>query len=274
MTDYLPPEAIKLLQTDNKIGLIAVRDGEGYPHITMISTLTAKDEKQLLFGQFCEGISKQFIRQNPQTGFLVMGMEKEVWRGKAVWKSFSNTGPEFELLNNKPLFRYNTYFGIGRVHYLELVELSEKSVIKVGETVYRAFKTRLKRLTVKGRDNGALSPISAELAGGLTSLKFIAAEDEAGFCNIMPILQAAPCASGTIAFDLPPYARELKRLKPGTKAAIFAMDMKLVGVLLQGVIRSAKGLGVFDIDRVYSPLEPLPGYIFPHEAPKAVADFS
>jgi hypothetical protein len=275
MPDKISPEAMKLFQADSKIGLIAMINDEGYPHITMISTLTAKDENSILFGQFCEGLSKQNIKKHNKTAFLVMSPEREFWRGRAVWKGVANTGPEFEMLNDKPLFRYNTYFGIGLVYYLDLKEISEKSTLNMGAIISGAILTRLKKHAVKGHENGALNNISFRLIEGLSTLKFIATQDDEGFCNIIPIVQAAPSSNGRIAFVTEPYGSELKKIREGSKAAIFAMNLDLVSVLTQGVYRGIeKGLGVFDIDKVYNPLAPLPGYIYPKEEIKKVTDFA
>lgn len=274
MLKKISDEAIKLSASDSKIALIAVSDNEGYPHITMISTLMAKDESHVMFGQFCEGLSKKFIRQRPKTGFLLMSVDKELWRGRAVFTGTANTGPEFEIFNNKPLFRYNTYFGIGQVYYLDLVDISEKEKLDMGATVINAVLTRIKKGAVKGGSKGALNHISHGLTDGLSTLKFIAAEDGDGFCTITPIIQASSSTDGRIVFTQRPYENELKAIKPGQKAAIFAMNLSLECVLAKGVYRGVqKGLCVMDIEKVYNPLMPLPGYIYPKEPIKTVTEF-
>jgi hypothetical protein len=274
MPETITPEAMKLFASDSKIALIAVRDESGYPHITMMSTLMAKDEKSVMFGQFCEGLSKKFIHERPKTAFLLMSVDKEMWRGKAVFTGTAATGPEFDIFNSKPLFRYNTYFGIGRVYYLDLVEITEKEALPMGAVIRSALVTRCRKGGVRGNENGALSHISRALADGLATLKFIAAEDEQGFCNITPIVQAASSTDGRIVFTRKPYADELKKLKPGQKAAVFAMNLSLESVLIKGVYRGLeKGLCVLDAEKVYNPLMPLPGYIYPKPPLREVAEF-
>jgi hypothetical protein len=274
MPDRISEEARKLFASDSKIALVAVRDDEGYPHITMMSTLMGRDEKSLIFGQFCEGLSKKFIKERPKAGFLLMSVDKELWRGRAVYTHTETTGPEFDIMNNKPLFRYNTYFGIGRVYYLDLVGITDKDALPMGAIIRGALLTRLKKGSARGHDNGALGHISRGLADGLSTLKFLAVEDGEGFCRLTPIVQAASNTSGRIVFTGKPYADELKKLKTGQKASVFIMNLSLESVLTKGVYQGEeKGLCVFDVDKVYNPLMPVPGYIYPKAPIRAVTEF-
>jgi hypothetical protein len=274
MPEKISEDARKCFDADSKIGLLAVEDDLGYPHITMISTLAARNGHEIMFGQFCEGISKQSIVRRPKIGFLMLSMDKELWRGKAEYTGMAVTGPEFDLFNNKPLFRYNSYFGIGKVYFLDLVEISEKRKLDMGAIVAGAIWTRLTKVFVRGHENGALNNLSQNLIAGLSTLKFLAVKDNDGFFSIIPIVQAAPAGNGRLAFSLNPGRSELKSIKPGAKAAVFAVNLDLVGVLVKGVYGGVKnGLGVVDIDIVYNPLPPLPGVVFPKESIKTVTEF-
>ena len=103
---------IQALQPAMKIGLLATVNPEGLPHLTLLASLRANTPTQLTFGQFIEGTSKGFLRQNPRAGFLVMTLDKNLWRGKATFTHTARQGPEFDLYNNQPMFRYNAYFGV------------------------------------------------------------------------------------------------------------------------------------------------------------------
>jgi hypothetical protein len=274
MPDRISEESRKLFASDSKVGLIAVTDDAGYPHITMISTLTAKDESTVIFGQFCEGMSKQIIRKRSKAGFLLMSVEKTLWRGRAQYTHTATTGPEFDLMNSKPLFRYNNYFGIAQVHYLDLVDITDKETLEMGMIIRGALFARLMKGRVRGQANGALNRISRGLASGLTTLKFIAAEDQDGFCRITPIVQATTSTDGRIVFAGKPYADEIGMISPGQKVAIFAMNLALESVLTQGVYRGIQhGLGVVDVEMVYNPLLPVSGYIYPRTPLQAVTEF-
>ena len=117
----LGADDVRAFEPEAKIGLVATRDPEGLPHVSLITSLMALDGTHLAFGQFCEGASKRNVRGDPRLGFLVMNQDKHVWRGKARWTHLATEGAEYERYNRQPMFRYNTYFGVHTVHYLDLV---------------------------------------------------------------------------------------------------------------------------------------------------------
>lgn len=275
MPDKISEQDAKFFESDSKVGLIAVEDDAGYPHVTLISTLAARNDHEMMFGQFCEGLSKKAIVQRPNTGFLILSMDKELWRGKAVYTGTATAGPEFDFFNNKPLFRYNSYFGIGRVYFMDLVEISERSKLDMGAIITGAVLTRIRKGGVRGHENGALNHLSEKLIAGLSTLKFLAVKGEDGFMTITPIVQAVPASSGRLAFTMSPYKEELMKIRPGTAAAVLSLSLELVGVLTKGTYMGVqKGLGVVDIEQVYNPMPPLPSMVFPKETIQAVTDFT
>ena len=50
-------------------------------------------------------------------------------------------GPEYERYNEIPMFRYNTYFGINTVHYLDLIETSASRELPMPQIVLSAVLT-------------------------------------------------------------------------------------------------------------------------------------
>ncbi|MCX5993381.1 MAG: pyridoxamine 5'-phosphate oxidase family protein, partial [Chloroflexi bacterium] len=120
---------IESFKPEMKIGLIATVNEAGLPHLTLISTLQACSPTELFWGQFAEGMSKANIRKNPRAGFIVMTLDKNLWRGKADFTRTAKEGSEYELLNNTPMFRYNAYFGIHTVYYMDLVSHSGKQAL-------------------------------------------------------------------------------------------------------------------------------------------------
>src|SRR5664280_178645 len=113
------------IAADMKVALLATLDAHNLPHVTLITTIQARDPSTIIWGQFTEGYSKQNVHTNPKTAFLVMSLARKIWRGRALWKEERKEGPEYEMYNNKPMWRYNTYFGIHTVHYMQLVGITE-----------------------------------------------------------------------------------------------------------------------------------------------------
>src|SRR5512137_2190778 len=86
---------IQRTQPALKIGLLATVTPDGLPHVTMLSTLLACGPTRLAFGQFTEGMSKLHLRSNPRAGFMIMGLDRTLWRGRANYTGSERHGPEY-----------------------------------------------------------------------------------------------------------------------------------------------------------------------------------
>src|SRR4030042_6567168 len=75
---------LKQFEPEAKVGLIATINQEGLPHITLITALQAKTPDKLIWGQFSEGQSKENVKTNPKTGFLIMTLNRRLWRGEGL----------------------------------------------------------------------------------------------------------------------------------------------------------------------------------------------
>lgn len=261
----------------SKIGLISSVSPEGYPHVAFISTIQAKAEDEIIFGEFINGRSKKYLDTNPKAGFCIVNTAMEWWTGKAVQTDIKDTGPEFDLLNDAPLFRYNTYFGIGKVHYLKLHEFSGKKKLAMGRIIRGALLGRLiKPLVPRSIDKTEkIKGITAKLLKKIDCLKFISYVDDDGFPVILPIIQALQKDTGKIIIPLTANKEQLKKIKAGSQVAIYIANLELSTVLLQGTYRGIQnrlGLkyGVFDVEMVYNSMPPITGYVYPEAELKLV----
>jgi hypothetical protein len=147
MTSQIPThqtftkEEIDIFAPVMKIGLLADITPEGLPHITMLSSLKAADEKTMTWGQFTEGISFQNVRENPNIGWLIMTLDKDLWQGKGRFTHTATSGEDFDWYNEVPMFRYNAYFGIHTVYYIDLVQHSGMQPLSMPSVVMSAMKT-------------------------------------------------------------------------------------------------------------------------------------
>ena len=186
----LNPDEITAFAPAEKIGLISCISPEGKIHIALITSIMASTPTQLTLGQFCTGLSKWYIQENNRTGFLVMTLDRQMWRGKARWTHKRFEGPEYERYNEMPMFRYNSYFGINTVHYLDLVEVGDKEPLPMGKIVPSAVMTILAKGAAKtGDENRILKPFAEALLNRLDSLTFLSYVGGDGFPVIVPIIQ-------------------------------------------------------------------------------------
>jgi len=262
-----------------KIGLVACVNPAGLPHVTLITSIMAAKPDQLTVGQFCKGLSKQYIQENPQVAFLIMTMDKKMWRGRARWTHLKNEGPEYERYNEIPMFRYNSYFGINTVHYLDLIETSECEDLPMPKIILSAMLTKLaKSAAGTGVKDRILKPFGEDLFNQLDALKFIAYVGPEGFPVIVPAIQCQAADSRRLAFSPIAFKDELIRISKGTQVAVFALTMGMEDVLIRGTFRGYQRtmgltLGTIDIEWVYNSMPPAHGQIYPEETLKPIVDF-
>jgi len=262
-----------------KIGLVATINPEGLPHISLITSIMAARPDRLTLGQFCEGLSKQYIRQNPRIAFLIMTLDKKIWRGKARWTHLRKEGPEYERYNDIPMFRYNTYFGINTVHYLDLIETTESRQLPMAPIVFATLLTKLAKGGAKTHiKEPILNVFSEKLFNQLDSLKFIAYIGLDGFPVIIPLIQCQAADSRRLAFSPTVFADELTQIPPDTRVAVFGLTMGMEDVLVRGTFKGYNRtrllqVGTIDIEWVYNSMPPCHGQIYPEVALKPITEF-
>jgi hypothetical protein len=279
MKTFFSEQEMKAFAPAEKVGLVACVNPEGLPHISLITSIMAPRSDQLTLGQFCQGLSKQFIQHNPNVAFLIMTMDKKLWRGRAQWTHLKKEGPEYERYNAIPMFRYNTYFGINSVHYLDLVETSSGQQLPMPQIVLAAMLTKLaKGGAATGLEERILKPYAEDLFNQLDSLKFMAYVGKDGFPVIVPVIQCQAADSRRLAFSPIAFKDELLPIAEDTAVAVFCLTMKMEDVLIRGAFRGyqrAMGLklGIIDIEWVYNSMPPAHGQIYPEVALEAIMNF-
>ncbi len=274
------PEDIEAFRPESKVGLLATVNEAGLPHITLITTLQANSPEEIVWGQFTEGKSKENVLKNPKTGFLIMTLDKNLWRGKAAWRESKKEGPEYIYFNKLPMWRYNSYFGLHTIHYMNLMETTEKSALPIAGIVLSALLTKFSKGSAKSKSGEAvMNKWTVDLLNKLDSLKFLSYVAEDGFPVIIPLLQCQAADSRRVVFHPGAYADELLKLKEDTEVAIFGLTLAMQDVLVRGKFTGYKKyqavkLGSVDIDWVYNSMPPLVGQIYPPVEIETVEDFS
>jgi hypothetical protein len=266
------------LAPTEKMAIVSVADEQGRPHQALLSSLMASGPREAVIGEFTRGKSKDYMEARPQIGFLAMTMDRRLWRGSGSWREKRREGAEYEVFNKKPMFRYNTYFGVNTVHYLDLDWVEGPSPLPLGGIIAAKLGT-MAALCLSPRavrkDSGALSSFAAGLVDGLMSLNFLSWIDSGGEIAIVPVAQARSSGDGRLSFTPGPYGRELERVPDGAKASIFAFNMSMESILLLGSYRAKGRLGLasLDIEEVYNSMPPVMGTVWPRPELKPVREF-
>jgi hypothetical protein len=267
---------LSAFEPEMKIGLLGTVDEGDLPHLTLISSLKACSPTQVIWGQFTQGMSKENVLRNPKAGFLIMTLDRNLWRGKANFTHTATIGTEFEALNSTPMFRYNAYFGIHTVYYMDLVEHYGKEALPMGAIVISALKTSLaKTLSRRPAPKNVLNGWTRQLLDKIDNLKFLSYINNQGYPEIIPLVQVQSAGNDRLMYSISAYHDELVAVPVGSTVAIFAMTLDMEDVLLRGIFqgnRRVGGLncGVVEVNWVYNSMPPKPEQIYPEVELKAV----
>lgn len=262
-----------------KVGLLSTINPEGLPHITLITSIMAKDEERVMFGQFSEGLSKMNVKENPNTAFMVMTTDRKIWRGRARWTSEAKKGEDYERYNSLPMFRYNAYLGIHTVHYMDLVSVSGPEGLPVA-----GIAGSILGALALGKSAKNASPAKVMNAwtlgffNRLDTLKFLAFVGQDGFPRIIPCFGLKAAGSDRLVFSPLAYKKEFAAIARGQKVAVFGLSFKMEDVLVRGSYwgpdrRMGIPSAVVDVDFVYNSMPPVPGQIYPATGLEPVREF-
>jgi len=272
-------EEIEAFHPAMKIGLLASVNPEGQPHITLFSSLMAAGEHQLCIGKFVEGISFDFFQSNPKVGWMIMSLDKDLWRGKATFTHLVKSGTEFDFYNNVPMFRYNAYFGIHTVYYFDLLSQSGKAPLPMNKVIGAAVKTMIsKPFFHGGKGEPVMNHWTRALFNKLDTLKFLSYIDQDGHPAIIPVIQAQSADDRHLVFALGAFTVEIKAIPKGVSMAMFGMSLDMTDVLVRGTYHGLKNVGLFkcgvlEVDYVYNPMPPVPAQIYPPKPLEAIIEF-
>ena len=261
-----------------KIGLLATITPEGLPHITLLSSLKAANEKTMTWGQFTEGKSFHNVRNNPRIGWLIMTLGKDLWRGTGRFSHTATAGDEFDWYNEVPMFRYNAYFGIHTVFYMDLIQHTGLQPLPMGAVIMAAVKTLFAKLLFMKKDANVLNAWTKTLFNKLDGLKFLAYIDENGYPKLLPIIQAQSAGGQHLLFSTGAFTKEIKAIPRGIPMAVFGMSLDMTDVLVRGNYHGLRLVGphrcgVVEVDWVYNPMPPVPGQIYPPLALSPIREF-
>ncbi len=270
---------MKAFAPSEKVGIIATVTPQGLPHMSLLTSVMASTPTQLTIGEFCQGRSKACMRQTGKVGFTILTLDKKLWRGKALWTHFKKEGREYEVYNQQPLFRYNTYFGINTVHYLDLTETTTGAPLPLASIIPAALLTKIaKSAAAKDHKERVLSFLGEALFNRLDSLSFLSFIGRDGFPVIIPVIQCQAADPSRLAFHPGAFSTELGGLEPGMTASVFGLTMQMEDVLVRGIFNGYQRyrgikLGTLDIDWVYNSMPPNHGQIYPPAPLEAVVNF-
>jgi hypothetical protein len=177
------------------------------------------------------------------------------------------------------MFRYNAYFGVHTVYYLDLISHSGKIPLPMNKIIFAAVKTMVARTLVnKPGKLPVLNSWTRAFVDKIDNLKFLAYVNEDGFPVIIPAIQTQSLDSQHVLFSTTVYTEELQAIPSGIPLAVFNMALTMEDVLLRGQYLGIQRMGgvkagVVKVDWVYNPMPPVPGQVYPPVELTAVTQF-
>lgn len=260
-------EDYKVFEKSEKLGVVGTIDDRGDPHLSLLTTIMAKGDSEMVVGEFTRGLSKGYMQERNKCGFAIMGLDLNFWTGTMDWKEVRDEGDEFVKYNNMQMWRFNTYFGIYKVHYFDLADISEKRKLDIPKVGVNAVRCMVSKPFMKypGKEK-VLRPYARKLFNAVGNPKFISFVNEEGYPVVAPVVQAQEVGTNTIVLTAAPYGELLTSLKAGARVAMMALSLDMESVVIKGTFSGFKGgIGRVKIDRVYNSIPPVMRYIYPFD---------
>ena len=279
-----PLEEIQVSEIEFALKLVSTFDKDGYPHISLITFNKAKSPKQVVWGQFTEGLSKKHVFDNPKQGILVMTaqMPFKFLQSKVRFTHTMVGGEDCEYFSRLKLLRYMTYVNVWRTFYNDVIAVRKVRGLGLVGLLNGIVVSGI----VKGgaRDKKAerkLSKFGYDLLNGAINPKYISYIDKNdGYPVIIPVFQLRAPDRSKLIFPLTQHKNDLLEIEENSKVGVYGVNFDYENHLVKGTFtgfQSFRGrkCGVIEIDMIYNSMPPIPGYMYPklYERPK-VTNFS
>jgi hypothetical protein len=259
-------------QPDIMLKLIATKDERGWPHITMISSNRVINKNQLVFGAFTEGLSKKYIKNEPNIGVFYMTAEMpfKFVQVKAKFTHTTTEGEDLEHFNKSDLMRYFTYVRVHTAYYNDLIKTTSIRNLPLFGIIKGIIKDMLGKGGAKTKiEEERLNVIGYNLFKAPIAVRAIAYVDPTdGFPIIIPCIQLQAADHNRLVFPPSVLKDDLYRIPPMSKVAVFCMNFDFANQQVKGTFTGFKKFrgikfGVVDIEEIYNSAPPVVGKIYP-----------
>lgn len=270
-----------IFDDEKTLDFIATVNADNSPHITVFSSVMKYDERTLMFGEYCRGVSKSNLTRNRKAAIFALSSDKRFVRGRLQWREKRNAGPEHELFNNIPRFRYNATYGYEWVHLLAIEELEGPFPFPAAEEANAAIARTAEIVSAYPARNEkkALSYAMRSLLEPANAVKLLAYVAEDGYPRLIYAPQAQPAGSDALVLAADFSGNDLKKIPDKAEVSLFSFVPKLASsILVKGPLtREVAGgaeISRLDITRIYNGNTPKAGYVFPLEPVETIRRFA
>lgn len=250
----------------------------------MISSNRLIENNKLVWGQFTEGTSKEYVKKNPKQGIFYMTAEMpfKYLQVKADFAYTSKEGEDLEFFNKSNLMRYFTYVRVHTAYYNDIQAISQVKNLPLLGVIMGILKNMIgkggaktklaeKRLNVIG-----YSLFTAPIA--VRVISYIDPKDQ--YPLMIPCLQLQAADHNRLVFPLTVAKEDLQAIPTDIKVAVFGMNFEFANQVVKGTytgIKKFRGIkfGVIEIEEIYNGAPPIMGKIYPElETRPKVTEFT
>jgi hypothetical protein len=270
----LSPEAIEFTQPSIMLKMISTIDERGWPHITIITSNHATKEDEVVWGAFTEGLSKEYVKENPKQGILYMtaDMPFKFLQVKADFNHTTKEGEDLEFFNNTELMRYFTYVRVHTAYYNTVVATREVRDLPLLGIISGIIKDMIGKGGLKtDLEEERLNPVGYELYTAPIAVRAIAYVDPSdGYPVIIPCIPLQAADHNRLVFPLSSLKQDLIQIHEGAKVAVHSMNFDFANQVIKGTYTGITKsrlikFGVIEIEEIYNSCPPIHGTIYPKE---------
>ena len=262
---------------EEQIDFYATINADGTPHITMLTSLHIYDEDTFLWGEYSAGQSKRNQQVRTKVGFLSLIDRHTGAFGQADWTAAEKSGEKLDALNQIPEYRYNNVNGYMPAHILKK-KCFEQQELNLDALQHAKAETAAALSQVEpGNVPQAISILTRQYFAADQGFKTLAYVGSDGYPVVLPVPQAQLTSANRVVFSMDQDS-DLLKIPEGQPVAIYAIEFpSMCSVLVNGVLKvtqvNGKPVGMVDVERVYNPMLPVAGQIYPPVPYEAVTKF-
>ena len=265
-------DAITFTQPDIMLKLVSTVDDREWPHITMISSNRLIGKKEIVWGQFTEGTSKDYVKKNPKQGIFYMTAEMpfKYLQVKADFSYTSKEGEDLEHFNKSNLMRYFTYVRVHTAYYNAIKKITQVRNLPLMGVIMGILKNMIGKGGAKTKlPEKRLNVIGYKLFKAPIAVRVISYIDpEDNYPLMIPCLQLQAADHNRLVFPLTVAKEDLLKIPQGSNVAVFGMNFDFANQVVKGTFTGFKKyrgikFGVIDIEEIYNGAPPLMGKIYP-----------
>ncbi|PIU68111.1 MAG: hypothetical protein COS84_01735 [Armatimonadetes bacterium CG07_land_8_20_14_0_80_40_9] len=270
----LSKDVINALSKESIPKFLATADENGLPNIVPVISLSAVNEKRIIFAEFMLWKTRKNLEVNSKVGVGLITEDLKIYTIRGRFEGFQKSGEYFDYLSNKDMFRYNAYTGIRSAGVIKVEELTQSLSISKLQVLSEVMKIRfLKRITHLPSTGNAsalqtgkpkLPPQVKEKFNRVAGAKFLSYLNREGYPTAIPLVSLMSLDGDALIFSIKRGGEEIGKVKPKTLVAASVITFEPIAYQVKGTFEGFKnylGLkaGIIKVSEVYSACPPLAG---------------